>query len=210
MSKAPRIRMRDLSPRMQAMVREQDKKLTEEKQRAFIAWVVAAGLPKPEPEHRFHPTRKWRFDWAWPDQKVALEVEGGFYGKGEPCPTCGQREVAGHTSIERLKSDMEKYSEAAAHGWRIVRCTPEQLHDASTLDLLRRALAYQEARMAVKLTIYESAAGGFYVHPEGQRFNTEARFDTRAEAEAYIANPPPAPRTYPMRVPGLELLTRPR
>lgn len=46
-----------------------------------------------------------------------------------------------------------------------------------------------------KLTIYESAAGRFYVHPEGQRFNTEASFDTRLEAEAYIANPPPAPRT---------------
>lgn len=64
--------------------------------------------------------------------------------------------------------------------------------------------------MKVQLEIYESAAGGFYVHPEGQRFNIEARFDTRVEAEAYIADPPPAPRTYPMRVPGLELLARPR
>ena len=29
------------------------------------------------PEYRFHPTRKWRFDYAWPENKIALEVEGG-------------------------------------------------------------------------------------------------------------------------------------
>lgn len=145
MSNAPKVRMSDLSPRMQAMVRAQNKTHEEEKRAAFIAWVCAAGLPKPEPEHRFHPTRKWRFDWAWPEQRVALEVEGGIYGKGEPCSKCGQREVAGHRSIKDMKRDLEKYSEAAAHGWRIVRITPEQLYDASTLDLLGRALAHQEA-----------------------------------------------------------------
>lgn len=44
------------------------------------------------------------------------------------------------------------------------------------------------------MTIYESANGGFFVHPEGQRWNWEARFSTRAEAEAYVRNPPPPPK----------------
>lgn len=30
------------------------------------------------PEYRFHPTRKWRFDFAIPHIKVAIEIEGGL------------------------------------------------------------------------------------------------------------------------------------
>ena len=26
-------------------------------------------------EHRFHPKRKWRFDYAIPEKKIAIEVE---------------------------------------------------------------------------------------------------------------------------------------
>lgn len=29
-------------------------------------------------EHRFHPFREWRFDYAIPELKIALEVEGGI------------------------------------------------------------------------------------------------------------------------------------
>ena len=42
---------------------------------------IATDGPKPEPEleYRFHPFRKWRFDFAWPEQKVAVEMEGGVF-----------------------------------------------------------------------------------------------------------------------------------
>tara|TARA_R110002126_G_scaffold288065_2_gene441348 strand:+ start:900 stop:1049 length:150 start_codon:yes stop_codon:yes gene_type:complete len=33
-----------------------------------------AGIPTPEAEYRFHPTRRWRFDFARPDKKLAVEV----------------------------------------------------------------------------------------------------------------------------------------
>ena len=28
-------------------------------------------------EFRFHETRKWRFDYAFPSHKIAIEVDGG-------------------------------------------------------------------------------------------------------------------------------------
>lgn len=35
------------------------------------------GLSSPVSEYKFHESRRWRFDYAWPDHKIALEVEGG-------------------------------------------------------------------------------------------------------------------------------------
>ncbi len=39
-------------------------------------------LPIPEREWRFHPPRRWRFDFAWPGDMVACEVEGGTWVNG--------------------------------------------------------------------------------------------------------------------------------
>jgi len=106
----------------------------------FVAWCRLMRLPDPVAEHRFHPTRNWRVDWAWPDARLALEVEGGLFGLGKPCPVCGRRKVAGHTSIQRLKDDLEKYNELALAGWRLVRVQPTTLTTVTTADLIRRGL----------------------------------------------------------------------
>lgn len=87
------------------------------------------GLPEPVPELRFAPPRRWRFDYAWPDRLLALEVEGGAWVRGR------------HTRGAGYIADMEKYSEAAARGWRILRVTPDQLCTADTLALIERAIA---------------------------------------------------------------------
>jgi len=98
---------------------------------------LPGGLPPGAvPEYQFDGTRKWRFDWAWPAQRVALEIEGGIYGRGKKCPACGRRAVAGHTSIQRLKTDMEKYNAAVILGWRLIRVTPDQFNDGSAAALV--------------------------------------------------------------------------
>lgn len=90
----------------------------------------AVGLPPPVPEYRFHPTRKWRIDFAWPDQKVALEIEGGVFMKG------GGR----HSRGAGFRKDIEKYNAAAALGWRIVRALPEQMKSGEALTAVEAAL----------------------------------------------------------------------
>jgi hypothetical protein len=103
---------------------------------------ATAGLPAGAvPEYRFHRQRRWRFDYAWPARRIALEIEGGLYGRGKKCPTCGRRSVAGHSSIERLKTDLEKYNAAGLAGWLVLRVTPQQVSSGEAGRLVRLALA---------------------------------------------------------------------
>lgn len=110
----------------------------------FPALCAARGLPRPVPEYRFAPPRRFAFDWAWPAHKLALEIEGGIYGRGEKCVYCGQRRVAGHTSIERLKSDLEKYNLAAIMGYRLLRCTVREFERGDALALVGLAFTAME------------------------------------------------------------------
>jgi hypothetical protein len=45
----------------------------------FVQEWTEHGLPIPENEYRFHATRKWRLDYAWPVIGLAVEIEGIFY-----------------------------------------------------------------------------------------------------------------------------------
>ena len=78
-------------------------------------------------EFRFHPVRKWRFDYAVPEHMVALEVEGGVWTGGR------------HTSSQGFLGDIEKYNTATVMGWKVVRTTPKALYTTATLNLLRDA-----------------------------------------------------------------------
>mgnify|MGYP000595384776 FL=1 len=42
----------------------------------LLSQMALIKLPAPEREHRFHPVRRWRFDFAWPGEKFSVEGEG--------------------------------------------------------------------------------------------------------------------------------------
>lgn len=88
----------------------------------------AAGLPEPEREYRFHPTRKWRLDFAWPARLLAVEVEGGVYRGG------------GHTSVAGLKRDIEKSNALTLGGWRLLRFHGDQVRSGEATEIIRQAL----------------------------------------------------------------------
>lgn len=90
-------------------------KLSKPEPFALFALLAAHGIPAPTPEYRFHPERKWRFDFAWPDKLLALEIEGGVFTGGR------------HSRGAGMLADMEKYNAAAILGWRVLRCVPKQL-----------------------------------------------------------------------------------
>lgn len=56
-------------------------------------------------EHRFHDTRRWRFDFAFPEARVAVEIEG----RGR------------HQTFAGFRADTEKYNTALLLGWRVLR-----------------------------------------------------------------------------------------
>lgn len=80
-------------------------------------------------EFKFHPVRKWRFDYAIPEHRIALEVEGGVWTGGR------------HTSSVGFMKDMEKYNTATLMGWRVFRTTPDELYRLKTLNLLKTAIS---------------------------------------------------------------------
>jgi len=86
-------------------------------------------LPLPEREYKFHPKRKWRFDFAWPDQLLALEVEGGT-----------MRGKSRHTTGVGFHNDCEKYNTATVSGWRILRVDSMQVKSGQALEWLEKAL----------------------------------------------------------------------
>lgn len=87
------------------------------------------GIPEPEREVQFAAGEGRRFavDYGWPAIKLGVEIDGGIYGRGEPCPICGRRPVGAHTSIERLRTDQEKSNLAVRLGWAILHYRPEQV-----------------------------------------------------------------------------------
>lgn len=90
------------------------------------------------PEYRFHPVRRWRFDYAFPEYKVALEVEGGIWVKGR------------HINPAGFTKDMEKYNTASSMGWAVVRCEPRKLYTQETIDLLRDAINFRKAQLSAR------------------------------------------------------------
>jgi hypothetical protein len=74
-------------------------------------------------EHQFHPTRKWRFDFAIPSIKLAIEYNGhGSTGGGH---------IGRHATITGMSGDCEKLNEAQRLGWRVLQFTALHFSEAS-------------------------------------------------------------------------------
>lgn len=110
---------------------------------ALLLWAMDEdeSLPEVIREHKFHPDRRWRFDFAFPhkDIMLAIECEGGTRKQ------TGGGYSAGHGHPDRFESDCEKYNEAAISGWRVLRFTAGMIDDArATMDAIARALGLEK------------------------------------------------------------------
>jgi hypothetical protein len=89
----------------------------------FLLHCRAFGLPEPLREVEFYPGRKWRFDFAWPDKKLAVEVEGGTsFGRSR------------HSKGDGFEKDAAKYNRAAREGWVVLRYSTRMVTDGSAID----------------------------------------------------------------------------
>jgi len=87
------------------------------------------GVRDPVREYRFAPPRRWRFDFAWPEHRLAVEVEGGTYVRGR------------HQRPGGFAADCEKYNTATVLGWRVLRYTGEMVSNGSAARQIAAELA---------------------------------------------------------------------
>lgn len=107
----------------------------------LLAILKRAGFPDPVREYEFFPSRKWRFDCAWVDVKIALEFEGAAHTGGR------------HTRGPGYTSDCVKYSRAAICGWIVIRVVAEHIkawlgEDCVAVTLLRDAFNARKSGMS--------------------------------------------------------------
>lgn len=82
----------------------------------------------PAREFPFAVGRKWRFDFAWPEQKIAAEIDGGSWSGGR------------HSRGKGFEEDCRKLNQAALLGWRVFRFTPAMVHSGTAIDTVMAAL----------------------------------------------------------------------
>ena len=92
---------------------------------------VVKGIPTPKLEYRFHHKRRFRFDLAWREVKVAVEIEGGDWIRGR------------HQRPDGFNKDCEKYNLAAELGWVVLRYTGRMVKERSMecLEQIARVIA---------------------------------------------------------------------
>lgn len=110
-------------------------KSSSERETQFLShWRIFGNGTEPERQYRFHPVRQWAFDFAFPNVRLAVEIQGGTAMRGR----------SGHTSISGMQADYAKYNAAQLRGWRVLLYTsldlekrPRQVCQEITLGLLK-------------------------------------------------------------------------
>ena len=101
-----------------------------------LRWTTERGARPMEREVQFAPGRKFRFDFADPQSRVAIELDGGLW----------RGAAGGHTSGAGATRDRLKDFLATISGWTVFRLTPEMAKDRATLeaiaDFINRRLAH--------------------------------------------------------------------
>jgi very-short-patch-repair endonuclease len=94
----------------------------------FEQQLRAHGLPTPVREHQFHESRAWRFDFAWPAWKLAVEIDGGTFGGGR------------HVRPRGFENDAEKLNAATSCGWLVYRYTSTMVRSGHAVTEIRVVL----------------------------------------------------------------------
>lgn len=96
--------------------------------RALAFQCRALGLPPPEMEYHFHPTRKWSVDLCWPGAKLAVECDGAVHAGGR------------HVRGAGYEADCIKQAELVQAGFRVLRFTTSQIESGVACGYIERIL----------------------------------------------------------------------
>ena len=99
--------------------------------------IRAAKLPEPAREFIFHPTRNFRFDFCWPDERYRLAVE---INGGNRLATIGRDGKPYAVGRHTQDKDLTKLNEAVLLGYRVLTFTPDMVKSGEAIQIIERAL----------------------------------------------------------------------
>ena len=90
--------------------------------------IRALGLPEQVREYTAVEGRKFRFDFAWLEHRLLVEVNGGTYTKGA------------HSTGRGIARDYEKANLATLDGWRVLMFDGKAVKSGVAVEVIRQAL----------------------------------------------------------------------
>lgn len=103
-------------------------------------------LPPPALQYKAIPNRQFKCDFAWPDLKIALEVDGAQWGTGSKKD--GTWHPGRHGSGSGIETDCEKQNWLVTMGWHTLRVTKDQIQSGMALKWLQMTIHLVEEEQA--------------------------------------------------------------
>ena len=94
----------------------------------FAAQLDAVGLDGYVREYQAIPGRRYRFDFCWVKERLAVEIQGGTYSRGAHARPLG------------IKRDYEKGNLAVQFGWRVLQFDADMVKSGQALEFTERML----------------------------------------------------------------------
>jgi len=94
----------------------------------FALQCEQAGLPTPEREYAAVPGRRYRWDFAWADARVLVEINGGTYAR------------MGHSTGAGISRDYAKSNCAQLRGWRTLIFDRRMVESGEAVEFIGQAL----------------------------------------------------------------------
>ena len=94
----------------------------------FAMQLDAAGLTGYVREFRAIPGRKFRFDFAWKQQRLLVEINGGTYNGGS------------HGRGVGINRDYEKNNLAVINNWRVLSFDTKQVKSGEALEVVEQLI----------------------------------------------------------------------
>ena len=94
--------------------------------------IRAMGLPEPVREYRAVAGRRWRWDFAWLDERLLVEVQGGVWIGGA------------HGRGTGIRRDYEKNNAAALLGFKVLQFGTNEVQDGTAVAMIAKALGVEK------------------------------------------------------------------
>ncbi len=97
---------------------------------SLLLWQIReAGLPEPKTQYQFHPQRRWKADFCYPEYRIICEVNGMTHQASR-----------GHTSWAGIHRDYEKQNAAQLMGYRYFEFDREMIEDGTAINTICEAI----------------------------------------------------------------------